>query len=161
MSVVVLGLSSLHKRLNAIGGPAANRRMLTMLGTAAVAEQKLLVHRKTGNTARSIHVSETTDTRVTITAGGAAEFLEYGTAPHEITPNAKKALAWAASPAGRRLSGNPTKAAQRGQSGGMAFAKRVHHPGTKPYPFMVPGAEAAIAKADLAAQVIRDWNEAA
>jgi hypothetical protein len=41
------------------------------------------------------------------------------------------------------------------------FARVVHHPGTKPQPFLVPGAQQAI-KDNLGADVIiRDWNRAA
>ena len=132
---------------------------MKMLGAAVVREEKLLVHRKTGTTARSIHVASTTATSVTVEAGFAAPFLEYGTKPHEITPNAKRALRWATSSSkGFRLSGRPSSA--KGGQVGYAFATVVHHPGTKPAPFMLPGAKVAVEKSG-ADSIIEAWNGAA
>lgn len=145
------GYSQLQARLHALGAPAGFMRTL---GLMAVREQKLLVRRKTGQTGRTIHMATVTPTRVTLVAGGAAVYLEGGTRPHEITPKAAKVLRWAASPAGRRLSGNPRVGA------GLVFARRVHHPGTKPYPFMVPGAVKAIHKAGVGS-LVDTWNSAA
>ena len=116
-------------------------------------EQKLLVHRKTGNTGRSIHLAEVTASSATTEAGGAAEYLEFGTRPHTITPNARKALRFAASPGGARLTGSPRTGAA------VVFAKVVHHPGTKPYPFMLPGAVAAVQAAGLE-PIVNAWNAA-
>lgn len=49
--------------------------------------------------------------------------LEDGTPPHIIRPKNKKALRWT------------------GPGGKPIFAKRVNHPGTKPYPVVKPTAE--------------------
>lgn len=46
-----------------------------------------------------------------------AAYVEFGTKPHEIRPKNKKALSWIG-PNGRR------------------YAKVVHHPGTRPNPFV-------------------------
>ena len=152
MSVIV-GLSALEKRMVAVSHP---RGVMQMLGLVTVREAKLLVHRKTGNLGRSIRVQSVTDTSATIIAGARyAGFVEFGTRAHEITPRARKALRWAASPAGRRLSGAPRVGAA------VVFAKRVHHPGTKPYPFLVPGARRAVAGSGLRDVVIDAWNGAA
>lgn len=147
------GYAQLQARLHAIGGQG-DAGLMRQLGTAAVREEKLLVHRKTGMTGRSIHVASATPKSVTVVAGFAAPFLEFGTRPHEITPNAAKALRWAASPSGARLTGTPRVGAA------VVFAKRVHHPGTKPYPFMVPGAKIALGKVGLST-IVDLWNGAA
>jgi len=41
------------------------------------------------------------------------------------------------------------------------FAKRVHHPGTRPHPFLRPAAEKAVSSEGLAKVVIGAWNGAA
>ena len=51
-------------------------------------------------------------------------------------------------------------AAQRG-GGAWAFAKRVHHPGTRAHPYMVPGARTAVSKAGLTELIVTSWNNAA
>lgn len=48
-------------------------------------------------------------------AGGAMEYIEFGTPPHEIRPKDKKALYW---------------------EGAEHPVKRVKHPGTRPNPVM-------------------------
>ena len=82
------------------------------LALAAVREAKLLEapHRKTGNLGRTIHAGEITDSTARVKASANyTAYLEFGTKAHEITPNAKKALRWAASSGGRRLTGTPTR----------------------------------------------------
>lgn len=49
-------------------------------------------------------------------------FVEFGTAPHKITPKTKKVLRWVDKDTGRTV-----------------FAKEVNHPGTKPQPYMRRG----------------------
>ena len=155
------GYESLRRRIAAISGPVLGRDIMKTLAMATVMEAKRLEapHRKTGNLGRTIHEAEITDTTARVAASANyARFLEEGTRAHEITPNAKKALRWAASAGGRRLTGTPTKAAQAG--GGVVFATKVHHPGTKAYPFMKPGAEKAIESAGLTDRIVARWNEA-
>lgn len=50
-------------------------------------------------------------------------YLEYGTPPHIIRPKDKKALSWTEG---------------KGGGGQRYFAKVVHHPGTRPQPFIRP-----------------------
>jgi len=151
MTVQLIGETALMRRLAAISGPMAMQRWHQLVGTAAVREQKLLVHRKTGNTGRSIHLESATAQGATTEAGGAGVYLEFGTRPHTITPKAAQALRFAASPGGARLTGSPRAGAP------VVFAKVVHHPGTKPYPFMLPGAVAAVQAAGLT-PIIDAWN---
>ena len=152
MTVQLLGETALMRRLAAISGPNALPQIMRLIGLAAVREQKLLVHRKTGNTGRSIHLVSATAQKAITEAGGAAAYLEYGTKPHTITPRAKKALRFAASAGGARLSGAPRVGAD------VVFARVVHHPGTKPYPFMVPGAVAAVQQAGVE-PIIELWDK--
>src|SRR5690242_8065209 len=103
----------------------ATPALMNMAGLGVVREAKLTVARKTGNLGRSIHVAHADADSVTVeAAANYAGFVEHGTAPHEITPKAKKALRFAATGAGRRLTGSPRVGAA------VVFAKRVHHPGT-------------------------------
>lgn len=157
------GYESLRRRFAAVSGAPSNPALLLALGTAAVREQKLLFrpHRKTGTTARSIRVGTVSTSSVQTKVGFGGPFVEFGTKPHEITPRAAKALAWASGPAGgphRRLSGRPRKGTARGD---MVFAMRVHHPGTRADPFMVPGARKAATGAGLAAAIVTIWDHAA
>lgn len=151
----VVGLNALQKRLKAISGPQANERILATIGTAAIREAKLLVARKTGNLGRSIHMEQPSATQVKLVASARyAAYVEHGTRPHEITPQAKKALRFAASASGRRLSGSPRRGAA------VVFATRVHHPGTKAQPYLLPGAKKAVNDAG-AKVIVQAWNGAA
>lgn len=147
------GYEQLQARLRAISGPALGQGAMRMLGMAAVREQKLLVHRKTGTTGRTIHVASVSNNSVTIEAAAAARWLEFGTKPHVIRPRIRKVLAWGGP---RRLSG-----ALRKGAGATNFATIVHHPGSRPYPFMLPGAKDAIRKAGLLDRIVDAWNSAA
>ena len=163
MAEMIQGYASLQRRIAAIKGPVLGKDIMTTLAMATVREAKVFEapHRKTGNLGRTIHAGTITETSAEVVASANyARWLEEGTRPHLITPNAKKALRWAATGAGRRLSGTPTKAAQTGSNGGVVFARSVHHPGTRPYPYMKPGAEKAITSAGLLDRVVIAWNKA-
>ena len=147
------GYEELQTRFRALSSGSSS--FMRLLGLAAVREQKLLVRRKTGTTGRSIRLGPVTATTAVTQVGFAGAFLEFGTRAHEITPRARKALRWAASSSrGFRLSGAPRK----NSVVTWAFAKRVHHPGTRPQPFMLPGARKAVGMTtDL---VVERWNQA-
>jgi hypothetical protein len=83
-----------------------------------------------------------------------AAFVEYGTRPHIIRPRNGKFLRFPANGRSARLTGS----VRRG--GDAVFAREVHHPGTKPRPFLVPGARAALTKVGLTA-LVDEWNRAA
>lgn len=55
--------------------------------------------------------------KINITMPKYAFYVEFGTKPHDITPQTKKALHW--------------KVGKKD-----VFAKKVRHPGTEPYPFI-------------------------
>jgi len=153
MSAEILGIPQLRARITAI---TPDEKLLRTIALSAVREQKLLVPRKTGHLARSIHLGAVSATRAeTIASADYATFVETGTRPHTIRPRNRKALRWAADGSQARLSGTPRK------GGRVRFAKRVQHPGTRAQPFMVPGAQKAVSGAGLKATVITSWNDAA
>lgn len=132
-----------------------NPDLMRQLALTAIAEQKRLVPRRTGNLARSIGIASVTATVAeTVATANYAAFVELGTKAHEIVPRARKALRFAVGGAAT-LSGRP----RSGSS--VVFAKRVRHPGTKPHPFMIPGARAAVEHAGFHDVIVRQWNEAA
>lgn len=156
------GYGALQARLRAISGAPGSVGRMKLLGAAAVMEQKRLTqpNKKTGVTQNSIHVSSVSATSATTEAAAAARWLEFGTKPHVIRPRVARVLAWASGPAGganRRLTGATRKGASADH-----FAMVVNHPGTRAYPFMVPGAKLALEKAGLAEKlIIEPWNSAA
>ncbi len=161
MAETLLGYQQLQARFRAVGGVKFGPNMMKSLGIAANKEQRLLTrpNKKTGVTMASVGYSNVTATSVTTHAAAAARFLEYGTKPHIIRPRVARVLAWASGPAGgasRRLTG----ATRVGMSADH-FAMIVHHPGTRPYPFMVPGARLAVSKAGLGNIIVQAWNSAA
>ena len=150
----IQGLTALQKRFAAI---TDKRMLLGQVALLVVREAKLIVPRKTGNLGRSIRVGTVSDRSAQVYAGGVAgvgyaRAVEFGTRAHEIVPVRRKALAWGGD---RRLSGSLRTGAKPDH-----FARRVHHPGTRAKPYLVPGAKAALAKTG-ANLIVTAWNEAA
>jgi hypothetical protein len=145
----VEGMDALVARLHAIGEPAPILRAM-QLGT--VREARLLVHRTTGHLGRSIVPGAIHGDTATVEARTPyAATVELGSKPHVIRPRKAKVLAWGGT---RRLSGTLARGSRA-----TSFARIVHHPGTRPYPYLIPGARKAVG-------LIRDafvklWNEAA
>jgi hypothetical protein len=152
MSSRLIGADKLRRRLKAL---ETGRPILKTIQLAAVAEAKARVARKTGHTARTIAPGALGDRYTIVQAAGAAPFLEFGTKPHVIRPRTKGVLSWPANASGRRLSGRA-----RTSSGRRIFARVVHHPGTKPQPFLLPGAIAAVRSVGIKS-VVDAWNDAA
>lgn len=149
----ITGKPELQRRLRAIGDTGDILRGIQL---AAVREAKLLVPRKTGNLGRSIVPGNYSRDRAIVKAkANYAAFVELGTRPHVIRPRNKKMLSWPASKADARLSGPVRKGGKR------VFARKVNHPGTKPQPFLLPGAKKAVEGAGLRTQIIDRWNRAA
>lgn len=152
MSVTVKGIPQLRSRFEAI---KPNPGMMRKLGLLAVAEQKKLAPRRTGNLARSIGLASVTATVAeTVATANYAAFVELGTKPHTIVPKNAKALRFA-------VGGNATLSGRPRTGGQVIFAKRVRHPGSKAKPFMVPGAKNAAEKVGFSDVVIKAWNDAA
>lgn len=149
----LVGASQLQARLHAIGD---TQRLLRTITISGVAEAKALVPRRTGNLARTIRVGPITATSAEILAGGAvnvgyAAAVEFGSRAHDIVPRKAKVLAWG----GSRTLGGRLKSGSKP----TFFAKRVHHPGTRPHPYLVPGLRKASEKLGPEA-IITAWNQA-
>jgi hypothetical protein len=152
MSVTVTGGKALIRRLNAIQN---GRPILKDIQIRATAEAKNRVPRKTGHLGRSIHPGSLTDSFAIVEASaGYAAYVEMGTKPHTIQPRNAKMLSWTT---GKRLSGRARSGKGAGQ---RIFAKRVHHPGTKAQPFLLPGAVEAVKQVGIA-PIVKAWNDAA
>lgn len=143
------GYGQLNARLKAIGKTETELRALQL---ATIREAKLIVHRKTGHLGRSIVPGHVTDKVATVEARTPyAATVELGSKPHIIRPKKAKVLAWGGT---RRLTGTLASGSKP-----THFARIVHHPGTKPYPYLVPGAKKAVGK--MKDVVVKLWNEAA
>lgn len=143
------GSDELLRRLHAIG---ETQPILRVAQLSTVREAKILVHRKTGHLGRSIVPGSITATHAKVEARTPyAATVELGSKPHIIRPKKGKVLAWGGM---RRLSGT-----LKSGSGPTHFARLVHHPGTKPYPYLIPGARKAIA--DMKDVIVALWNRAA
>jgi hypothetical protein len=152
MSVTVTGGKALIRRLNAIQN---GRPILKDIQIRATAEATNRGPRKTGHLGRSIHPGSLTDSFAIVEASaGYAAYVEMGTKPHTIQPRNAKMLSWTT---GKRLSGRARSGKGAGQ---RIFAKRVHHPGTKAQPFLLPGAVEAVKQVGIA-PIVKAWNDAA
>jgi hypothetical protein len=158
MGVEFIGAKALSKRLHAIEN---GRVILQKLQLDTTAEAKRLVPRKTGNLGRSIAPGMlTTRDALVVARARYARYVELGTRPHVIRPRNASVLRFPAKGTPVTLSGRARTAAVRG-GGAYAFAKEVHHPGTKAKPFLVPGARKAVERGGLKDVVIGLWNQAA
>lgn len=145
----VKGSDQLIARLNAMG---KTEGVLKVVQLRAVREAKILVHRKTGHLGRSIVPGKVTSKQADVEARTPyAATVELGSRPHIIRPRKAKVLAWGGV---RRLSGTLAKGSRA-----THFARIVHHPGTKPYPYLLPGARKALA--GLQEALVTLWNKAA
>lgn len=158
----LIGYQALNARITAV----ASTRTIAATGKrwqlATVRGAKIRVPRKTSNLGRTIHPGVLTETtaRVEVSADYAAA-VEFGTKPHDIRPRPGRigrngrpaALAWGGA---RRLSGN-----LRSGASPEFFARVVHHPGTRPQPFLRPAAIEALQDDDLVDVMIDAWNGAA
>lgn len=152
---MIEGYRPLQARLHAIGD---TRGITKALGLTTVAEAKARVRRKTGTTARTIRITELSETHVTVSVGGAGAFLEHGTRPHIIRPRVARVLRFPAKGVPVTLAGRArTGAVRKLGKGAYIFARMVRHPGTRKMPFLIPGARAAIAKVGVGSIVDR-WN---
>jgi hypothetical protein len=116
MAYTIKGLPQLRSRFEAI---KPNPTLMRNLALTAVAEQKRLVPRKTGNLGRSIGIGRVSATYAeTKATANYAAFVEQGTRPHTIVPRTRKALRWPAT-------GSATLAGGVKSGGSAIFAKRA------------------------------------
>lgn len=141
MTVRVTGVNQLQSRLRAIRPTVELHREIAL---AVLGEQKREAPVRTGNLRRSIRLG-TISARVaqTVASANYAAHVEYGTGPHEIRPRRRRALRW------------------RAADGGVVFATKVNHPGTRANPFMARGAELAKRAGIVKDFIVRSWNRAA
>lgn len=154
------GADDLMRRFEALRDGTASRQVLGRFGLLTVQRAQERVHRRTGNLARTIRVSEIDEQRqmVRVTAGGTeqvgyAAVEELGRRAVTIVPRRRKVLAWGGE---RRLSGSLRKGASP-----TNFARRVRQPARQGHPYLRPGAEQALKEVGLENVVVRVWNEAA
>lgn len=156
MSGRLKGDDELVRRLRAI---SAGRPVLRDVQLRSVAEAKALVPRKTGHLGRSILPGAITATHATVEARTPyAASVEFGSRPHTIRPVKAKMLAWPAG--GTRLSG---RARTKGGKpvGPFIRAKVVHHPGTKPQPYLIPAIRKVLLQGGWRDILYSKWNGAA
>lgn len=100
----------------AAAAPVAGQTILDSL--------RLYINVRTGKTRDSLAMA-IAGPHVLFGGNAVAGYLAYGTAPHTILPRSARVLAFQG-------------------SDGMAFARRVNHPGTRPYPYPQQAVEAAL-----------------
>lgn len=154
---MIEGMRPLMARLAAVKqGPTGLPRDWAVM---TVAGAKRDVRVKTGTTRRTIRIGSVSDDGATVTVGAAGPYLERGTRPHIIRPRKAKLLRFPAAGVATTRGGRPTAAAVR-QGGAYVFARVVRHPGTKPYPFLLPNARKALQAIGIG-KVVAKWNQAA
>jgi hypothetical protein len=142
-------MDALLHRLDAIGEP---KPLLRALQLATIHEAQALVPRKTGLLQRRIIPGAVTNDHAIVKADTPyAAPVEFGSKPHIIRPRNGKVLAWGGA---RRLSGR-----LRSGASPTNFATIVHHPGSRPHPYLIPGAKKAAGK--LKDIIVAQWNSAA
>ncbi len=160
MGAEIRGGKALSKRLHNIDD---GRALLRKLQIDTTAEAKRLVPRKTGNLGRSIRPGflSARDALVVAEANYAA-YVELGTRPHIIRPRNKKSLRFPASGTSTTLGGRARTGEVRAKgNAAFVFTGEVHHPGTRPHPFLVPAAKKAASSSGLKDVVIKLWNDGA
>lgn len=152
--VRLIGAKELGARMRALGD---TKVYLGRMAVAGVEEAKRLVPRRTGNLARTIRIGRVTAQSAEVLAGGRvnvgyAAAVEFGSRPHTIVPRYRKALAWGGA---RTLGGRLRKGATA-----THFARKVHHPGTRAKPYLVPGVREGVRRVG-AELFIEQWNDGA
>lgn len=101
-----------------------------------------MVPSKTGRLRGSIRRKNASQRKATVVAHFSAYFIDRGTKAHVIRPKRKGSLKF-----------------QSGQN--TIFSKRVNHPRTSARPFRERAAREGLRRHPLAAQLVKQWNEAA
>lgn len=153
----VKGDKALIRRIEAIAGPKTAPTMLRNWQTRTVLYAKVNAPKRSGHLKQSIHAGMRTATKAQVEASAPyAGYVEGGTKPHLILPVKGRFLAWNNTPGATRLTGTLRSGVRPN-----IFARQVHHPGTKPHPFLMPAAERALAELGLADTIVKAWNDAA
>lgn len=152
MSATIRGKRELEARLRAIGDTS---KVLRKFAPEGLRQIKIETPRKTGNLGRNNSILSVSDTEVRY--GNRANYaapVHEGSRPHDIVPKRAKALRFAASPGGARLTGTPRSGSQ------VVFAKRVRHPGNKANPWMARGIRLALDRFGFGRFIVKVWDEA-
>lgn len=127
ISLKINGLDELVRNANKMGGEMKQLLYQTMVKSVTIVKEDAKkiksgsFKNQSGDLRRSIVGRvESAERGVVSTDIPYAEYVEYGTRPHTITPKNGKYLAF------------------KGRSGNMVFAKKINHPGSRPYPYMQP-----------------------
>jgi hypothetical protein len=146
------GEDGLRRRMGAI---SSTKPLMGRLAVEVVERAKRKVPKKTRNLMRSIEVGRVTDDKAFVHArANYAGDVEFGTKPHKIRPRRVRALRFAASASGQRLSGS----ARRGA--GVVFARSVSHPGTRAQPYMLPAIRETARGNGMRDHIVNAWNKA-
>ena len=128
-SLQINGLDTLIKDSQKIGGQLPGLLLQTMVKITTIAKNKAREIRpgsfknRTGTLRRSIERDVQSAARGVVYVGEKyGEYVEFGTKPHTISPKNRKMLAFKV-------------------NGVTVFARKVKHPGGKPYPYMQPAFE--------------------
>jgi HK97 gp10 family phage protein len=129
-NIKIEGLDELTKKLGNVG-PSIRSELKTGMVTATTLIQNEArainpgsFKNQTGNLRRSILKGRVTwDYGEVGTNEAYAQAVEFGSKAHTIVPKGKRFLAF------------------KGRDGRMIFARKVNHPGSKPYPYMRPAFE--------------------
>ena len=151
------GAQALQARIKAVSNTDGRMgsRMLRgwQLHTVYLAKRRVPV--KTRNLSRSIHPGPIVghESATVVASAEYARYVEGGTQPHIIKPVRARMLAWGGD---RRLTGSLRTGARP-----TNFARIVHHPGTRPRPFLRPAALEALEDLAMTQWYVAAWNEAA
>lgn len=102
------------------GAPEQARQVMRAVAQGMESEIRDKAPKRTGAMASSIEVEWTGPLTLKITGSAVAGYVEFGTKPHDIVPRKAEYLVF------------------MGKDGHLVRAKKVHHPGTKPNPFIQP-----------------------
>ena len=148
-SIKINGLDELIRNANKVGGDFPNRMRNAMTQSTTLIQNEARrtgqgrFKNQTGTLRRSIQKRvDGAERGVVFTDEKYAPYVEFGTRPHTITPKTGKMLAFKV-------------------GGKMVFARKVNHPGSKPYPYMTPAFEESTPKvqdiyAKLGAEVVKE-----
>lgn len=110
-------------------------------GEEDVRQNRARVKKRTGRTAASFRVRNATQRKTVVVGSFVANFIDAGTKAHDI--KAKKAMFLRFDAGGRTI-----------------FSKKVHKPRTSAHPFKKAAALEALRRNPMAAELIRQWNQA-
>ena len=163
--MTLIGADDLNRRLEALRDGTASRQLLGDFGLLGVRFAKDVVPQKTRKLRQTIRVASIDERRqsVRIVAGGSrqigyAAYVEFGTGLYGprhklIVPKRGKYLRFPAAST-RRLSGSARSGTNK-----FIYARSVK--GSRPQPYLVPGARKALREVGKSKAIIETWNKAA